>query len=79
MSEPVIVRGRVEISDPDRRGTKNIRFLEALQNAVDLAIPPTRGDIQNYKVVDVSIEYGGIAFVTTTQVTIEVQDGPIEN
>lgn len=58
-------------------GKKSPKVMEALEIALDKAPAPNGGDIQHYKIVDISIEYGGIASVTRTRVGIEVVDGPL--
>lgn len=58
-------------------GTKNVKFIEALQQALDTAPPPDIGDIQSYKVTEISVEYGGITAMTRTRVGIEVADAPL--
>ena len=78
MGKPTIVIGRVCVSDPQNPGVKTPKILEAFQKAIDQAPPPSSGDIQSYKLIELAVQYGGIAFVTTTQVTIEVRDEPLD-
>jgi hypothetical protein len=60
-------------------GRKQAMLAEALQQALENANPPSPGsDIQHFRVVSIELEHGGFMLSTTTRVTLEVQDGPLE-
>ena len=57
---------------------KKQKLVEALQDALKKAPPPTRGDIQNFKLVSVELEFGGFTGSTRTRVTLDVKNGPLK-
>lgn len=60
-------------------GEKKVLLLEALQQALDNAPPPPRGnDIQNFTLLAIELEHGGFTGVTRTRVTLEVRTGPLK-
>jgi hypothetical protein len=58
-------------------GRKQVLLLEALQQALDNAPPPSSGDIQNFLLLSVELEHGGFAGITKTRVILEVRDGSL--
>lgn len=62
----------------DNGPKKHAMFVEALQAALENAPPPSAGnDIQNFRLVSVELEYGGIVGANRTRVTLDVNDGPL--
>lgn len=57
---------------------KKQKLVQALQDALDKAPPPSKGDIQNFKLVSVELEYGGFLGSTRTRVTLDVKNGPLK-
>ena len=59
--------------------TKQAMFVEALQQALENAGPPSPGtDIQHFRVLGIELEHGGFVLNTRTRVTLEVHDGPLD-
>jgi hypothetical protein len=57
---------------------KKQQLLQALQDALKNAPPPTKGDIQHFKLLAVELEYGGFVGSTRTRVTLDVKNGPLK-
>ena len=77
MTSPEMALAIGEVTGPP--GQKKVLLLEALQQALENAPPPSSGgDIQNFRVVSVELEYGGFTGATRTRVTLEVNDGPLD-
>ena len=70
--EKKVVTSVAEVSGPFLE--KRAMFVEALQQALENALPPATGDIQAFRLVSVELEHGGFTFVTKTRVTLEVED-----
>lgn len=67
------------VGEATATGKKQQKFLEALQDALKKAPPPSSGnDIQHFKLLSVELEFGGIVGSTRTRVTLDVKDGPLK-
>ena len=67
------------VGEATATGKKQQQFLEALQDALKNAPPPSAGnDIQHFKLLSVELEFGGIVPSTRTRVTLDVKDGPLK-
>lgn len=65
------------VGEATAKGRKQ-KFAEALQDALEKAPPPKKGDIQHFKLLSVDLEFGGFAGSTRTLVTLDVKDGPLK-
>jgi hypothetical protein len=66
-----------EVTGP--AGQKMAMFVEALQLALENSPPPPPGtDVQNFRMVAVELEHGGIVGSTKTRVILDVQNGPLK-
>jgi hypothetical protein len=67
------------VGEATANGKKQQKLLEALQDALKKAPPPTGGnDIQHFKLISVELEFGGFVNSTRTRVTLDVKNGPLK-
>ena len=66
------------VGEATATGKKQQKLLQALQDALQKAPPPSRGDIQHFKLLAVELEYGGFVGSTRTRVTLDVKNGPLK-
>lgn len=69
---------RTVIGEASDASMKKASVLEAIQDALDHAPPPTAGnDVQVFTLAKVEVQFGGFVPSSKTRVTLIVRDGPL--
>jgi hypothetical protein len=54
-----------------------VLLLEAIEDAIKKAPPPSNTDIQHFEVLKIEVEHGGFVGSTRTRVTVDAKPGPL--